>query len=110
VNTRILSGRNLRLMRHLRCSLFQNGDSRTIAKLFVEGTLEFQILTPILQGNPLLQQGGSKYSLKPRALTERRDHKVVAGYLRDRDFDLRIGCGDFNIVRWTLRRNRGTLY
>jgi len=33
------------------------------------------------------QQGGSKYSLKPRAGTERRENKVAAGYLRDRDFD-----------------------
>jgi len=46
-----------------------------------------QILTPILGGDPLLQQGGSKNSLKPRAGTERRENKVTAGYLRDRDFD-----------------------
>jgi hypothetical protein len=58
-----------------------------IAKLFVEGALEIQILTPILQGSPVPQQGGSKSSLKPRAATERRENKVVAGYLRDRDFD-----------------------
>jgi hypothetical protein len=60
-----------------------------IAKLFVEGKLEVQILTPILLGNPVLQQGGSKHSLKPRAGTERREkeNKVDAGYLRDRDFD-----------------------
>ncbi len=58
-----------------------------IAKLFVEGVLEVQILTPILQGNPVPQQGGSKDSLKPRARTERRENRVAAGYLRDRDFD-----------------------
>lgn len=58
-----------------------------IAKLFIEGNLESEVLTPILQGNPLLQQGGSKNSLKPRARTERQENKVVAGYLRDRDFD-----------------------
>ncbi len=58
-----------------------------IAKLFVEGTVDFQVLTPILAGNPVLQQGGSKYSLRPRAATERRENKVEAGYLRDRDFD-----------------------
>ncbi len=58
-----------------------------IAKLFVEGTLEVQVLAPILLGNPVPQQGGSKNSLKPRAGTERRENKVAAGYLRDRDFD-----------------------
>ena len=58
-----------------------------IAKLFVEGTLEIEVLTPILQGSPVPQQGGPKYSLKPRARTERRENKVVAGYLRDRDFE-----------------------
>ena len=58
-----------------------------IAKLFIEGYLEFQVLNPILQGTPVLQRGGSKNSLKPRAYTERRENKVTAGYLRDRDFD-----------------------
>jgi len=81
-----------------------------VATLLVEGALEVEVQNPILQGIPVLHKGGSKNSLKPRALTERRENKVVAGYLRDCDFDLRIGCGDFNIVRWTLRRNRGTLY
>jgi hypothetical protein len=50
-----------------------------IARLFVEGALEVQILNPILQGSPVVQQGGSKYSLKPRARTERQanieDHR-----------------------------------
>lgn len=58
-----------------------------IAKLFIEGNLEAEALNPILQGNPVLQRGGSKNSLKPRARTERRENKVAAGYLRDRDFD-----------------------
>lgn len=65
-----------------------------LVKLYVEGSLEIQVLTPILLGNPVLQQGGSKNSLKPRAYTERHpdvDYKVKikvdAGYLRDRDFD-----------------------
>lgn len=58
-----------------------------IARLFVEGALEVQVLSPTLQGNPLPQQGGSKNSLKPRAWTERRENRVAAGYLRDRDFD-----------------------
>jgi hypothetical protein len=58
-----------------------------IAKLFVEGSLEVQVLTPILLGNPVPQRGGSKYALRARAGTERRENKVEAGYLRDRDFD-----------------------
>ena len=58
-----------------------------IARLFIEGSLEAEILNPILQGAPVLQRGGSKNGLKPRALTERKENKVAAGYLRDRDFD-----------------------
>jgi hypothetical protein len=58
-----------------------------IAKLFIEGNLESEVLNPILQGSPVLQRGGSKYSLRPRAFNERRENKVAAGYLRDRDFD-----------------------
>jgi hypothetical protein len=58
-----------------------------IAKLFIEGNLESEVLNPILQGTPVLQRGGSKNSLKPRARAERHDNKVAAGYLRDRDFD-----------------------
>jgi hypothetical protein len=58
-----------------------------IAKLFIEGNLDSEVLNPILRGDPVLQLGGSKNSLKPRANTERRENKVVAGYLRDRDFD-----------------------
>ena len=58
-----------------------------IARLFVEGTLDVQVLYPILLGNPALQPGGSKNVLRGRAETERRENKVAAGYLRDRDFD-----------------------
>jgi hypothetical protein len=58
-----------------------------ISKLYVEGDLEIQSLNSILLGNPMLQRGGSKYALKPRAGNERRDNQVAAGYLRDRDFD-----------------------
>lgn len=55
--------------------------------LFVEGNLESEVLTPIFKGSPVVRQGGSKNSLKPRAATERRENQVNAGYLRDRDFD-----------------------
>jgi hypothetical protein len=58
-----------------------------VAKLFVEGNLESQVLNPILTGTPMLQKGGSKNSLKPRARAERAENRVAAGYLRDRDFD-----------------------
>ena len=58
-----------------------------IARLFVEGSLEVQVLTPILLGNPVPYQGGSKNNLKARAGTARREDKIAAGYLRDRDFD-----------------------
>lgn len=58
-----------------------------IAKLFIEGKLDFEVLNPVLNGAPLLQLGGSKNSLKPRASNERRENEVAAGYLRDRDFD-----------------------
>lgn len=63
------------------------GESVPIAKLLIEGKLEAEMLTPILQGSPVLQRGGSKNSLRPRTLAERQDNKVAAGYLRDRDFD-----------------------
>ncbi len=52
-----------------------------LAKLFVEGTLEVQIFTPILLGNPVPQQGGSKDTLRARAGTELRENKVAAGLL-----------------------------
>jgi hypothetical protein len=58
-----------------------------VAKLFVEGNLESEVLYSILAGTPVLQKGGSKNSLKPRARAERAENRVAAGYLRDRDFD-----------------------
>jgi hypothetical protein len=38
-------------------------DPVPIAKLFIEGKLEAEVLNPILQGSPVLQRGGSKNSL-----------------------------------------------
>lgn len=58
-----------------------------INKLFVEGSLDVQVLYPVLQGSPALKLGGPKYGLRTRALTDRRENKILAGYLRDRDFD-----------------------
>ena len=58
-----------------------------IVKLYIEGNLESEVLNPILQGSPVLQQGGSKNALRPRTRAERQENRVAAGYLRDRDFD-----------------------
>jgi len=72
-----------------------------VKKLFVEGNLDIALLNPIFAGSPVLTQGGSKDSLRPQArreidmdkvrCNERGEEpdksKVVAGYLRDRDFD-----------------------
>ena len=58
-----------------------------VTRLFIEGKLESEVLLQILQGAPVLQVGGSKNSLKPRTRAERRENRIAAGYLRDRDFD-----------------------
>ena len=58
-----------------------------ITKLYIEGNLDSELLAPILAGDPLLQQGGSKNALRPRTLTERKENQTNTGYLRDRDFD-----------------------
>lgn len=58
-----------------------------VTRLFVEGDLDVELLAPLCQGRPILQKGGTKYALKPRARVERRESRVSAGYLRDRDFD-----------------------
>lgn len=58
-----------------------------LTKLFVEGQLEIQLFNPVFEGNPLVQQGGSKNALKPRTRAERSENGIAAGYLRDRDFD-----------------------
>lgn len=72
-----------------------------VTKLFVEGDLDIELLTPILTGSPLLEKGGPKGSLRPQAKREIDKDKercnkrgeepdtsqVAAGYLRDRDFD-----------------------
>lgn len=59
----------------------------SVAILFVEGSLEMAIFTHLLRGNPALRRGGSKYTLKARAGTERAENGIAAAYLRDRDFD-----------------------
>ncbi len=59
----------------------------SVSALFVEGNLDSEILTAVLRGRPLVRRGGSKNSLKPQARYERDNNHVMAGYLRDRDFD-----------------------
>jgi len=58
-----------------------------LSTLIVEGSLDVQIMTAVLRGDPLVEPGGSKNALKPQALKKRTADKVLAGYLRDRDFD-----------------------
>jgi hypothetical protein len=57
-----------------------------VGTLFVEGKLDIELLNSILQGNPVLKRGDSKSNLKTRAKAE-CENNVIAGYLRDRDFD-----------------------
>lgn len=61
-----------------------------LTKLFVEGSLDHQVLNGVFQGSPLLKVGGSKNALGPQARRDRENEegsKLAAGYLRDRDFD-----------------------
>ncbi len=58
-----------------------------VKKLYVEGNLDVEVLTPILKGSPVVIGGGSKNSLPPRVRTERSEKKIQICYLRDRDFD-----------------------
>lgn len=55
--------------------------------LLVEGKLDKQCLTPILEGNPTVERGGSKNSLKPEARTRATLNHHPYFFLRDRDFD-----------------------
>ena len=59
----------------------------SINLLMVEGKLDSEILIPLFRGSPTVQRGGSKNGLKPQARYERVQNGVIAGYLRDRDFD-----------------------
>lgn len=55
--------------------------------LLVEGKLDQQCLTPLLAGNPTVERGGSKNSLKPEARTRAILKRQPYFFLRDRDFD-----------------------
>lgn len=56
-----------------------------LTKLYVEGDLDAAIYNKLFPG-VLIEQGGSKTSLKPQTRKD-RVLRVEAGYLRDRDFD-----------------------
>lgn len=58
-----------------------------VTMLFVEGSLDAQILTAILGGDPVVRPGGSKNSLAPRTRVQRAERGAAICYLRDRDFD-----------------------
>lgn len=57
-----------------------------LSTLIVEGKLDAEILFAVLQGDPVVERGGSKNALKPQAREKCRGG-VATGYLRDRDFD-----------------------
>jgi len=58
-----------------------------VKELLVEGHLDNEILTRVLNGRPVVKRGGTKTSLKPRTEEERRRRKETVCYIRDRDFD-----------------------
>ena len=58
-----------------------------MSKLLVEGKLDAGLLFAVLRGNPLVVQGGSKTTLKPKTEEERRSNPLTC-YIRDRDFDM----------------------
>ena len=55
--------------------------------LLVEGELDATVLRAVLPAQILIEQGGSKGSLKPQARERRRAKSVDVCYVRDRDFD-----------------------
>jgi hypothetical protein len=58
-----------------------------ITTLFVEGTLDTEVLSPVLLGSPVIRPVGPKNFLRARVRIERTENRLNAGYLRDRDFD-----------------------
>lgn len=58
-----------------------------VSLLLVEGSLDVELLQPVLAGTPTVEIGGSKGSLAPRALDERKRTRANVCYVRDRDFD-----------------------
>lgn len=58
-----------------------------VTLLLVEGELDVELLSPILQPGPAVERGGSKGSLAPKTRDRREEKRIHACYLRDRDFD-----------------------
>lgn len=84
-----------------------------LSKLYVEGKLDSEIYTPLFSGSVTIEKGGSKTSIRPQARND-RSSGILAGYLRDRDFDFdppddmdvpTVDIAD-NDVRWGWRLNR----
>ena len=84
-----------------------------LSKLYVEGKLDSEIYTPLFSGAVTIEKGGSKTSIRPQARND-RSSGILAGYLRDRDFDfdppddmdiptIDLADGD---VPWGWRLNR----
>lgn len=57
-----------------------------VSVLLVEGELDRALLGAVLAGRPVVERGGSKGALKPKA-QDLRAKRTQAAYLRDRDFD-----------------------
>jgi hypothetical protein len=61
--------------------------NKSISWLLLEGKLDEKCLTPIFAGKPIVERGGSKYSLKPEARRREIEKKEPYFFLRNRDFD-----------------------
>ncbi|MCA9048615.1 MAG: hypothetical protein KDA89_07790 [Planctomycetaceae bacterium] len=58
-----------------------------VTRLFVEGHLDAEILTKILNGDPVVERRGPKSALDAQTKSYREYDRLNVGYLRDRDFD-----------------------
>jgi hypothetical protein len=64
-----------------------------INKLFVEGTLDVQVLNPVFQGSPVLKLGGPKYGLRTRCSPTAVKIKCWQGIC--------VTAISISILRWT---------
>lgn len=58
-----------------------------VALLLVEGQVEVAVLSALCSPPLAIETAGGKSSLKPKTRERRREKKITACYLRDRDFD-----------------------
>jgi len=59
----------------------------SVDHVLVEGKLDKIILAALLGGEPTVEPGGSKRSLRPQAANLAKERHKRFGYIRDRDFD-----------------------